>query len=175
MDIKQYPVKNFDKGRNGFTPRGVCLHITEGSSTSALNWFNDPKSWASSHYLVKENGDVLQLVSEYDMAWGAGLTVKPMWTGLIPNQGIMPTRDGKYENPNQYLIHVEVALWGYALFPGYRQWRNTAELVKWICMRYNWPIDELHVPNHNEIRADKQCPGVWINRSWMQTWIKYLL
>lgn len=136
---------NFTKGRNGFGIKAIVLHITAGSSKSALNWFASPISQVSAHYLVSEDGTVHKLVAESDTAWHCGKLVRPTWSGLIPN-----------ENPNQYTIGVELALPDGQLMPSWKQWLAWAKLVKDLKLRYN-----AELVNHNEIRADKICPGTW--------------
>ena len=170
MEIRQVPVKNFTKGRSGFKPRAVVLHITEGSSSSALGkvderlgWFSDARSFASSHYLITERGEILQLVSERDTAWHCGRVVNPRWKGIIEG-----------ENPNQYTIGVEVATPNSKFMPPWKQWTATARLVKWICERYSFPLDELHVVNHNEIRQNKSCPGFFIRRFYIIILMKFI-
>ena len=60
-------------------PDAVILHytgMTDGES--AIAWLCDPASNVSCHYVVEENGDVLQLVAESRRAWHAGRSV---WAG----------------------------------------------------------------------------------------------
>jgi len=47
----------------------IVLHTTEGSGTSALNTFLNPKNEVSAHYLIMENGETYSLVDEGDIAW----------------------------------------------------------------------------------------------------------
>lgn len=135
--------------RGGYGIKAVVLHITEGSSSSAISWFKNPESNASAHYLVAEYGEVYQLVDEEFAAWHTGKVVRPTWDGLI--EGV---------NPNYYTIGVELALLNDRSMPTWRQWIAWARLVKDI-KRRNFNID---IVNHNEIRADKTCPGFWGSR-----------
>lgn len=60
-------------------PDMIILHYTGmGSADEALSWLCNPESQVSSHYFVRENGDVLQLVPEERRAWHAG---KSAWAG----------------------------------------------------------------------------------------------
>jgi len=158
-------VRNYTKGRDGYKITAVCLHITEGTASGTLSWFNNPESLASSHYLVSPTAPfVMQLVEEYDTAWHAGKVVRPTWKGL--QEGV---------NPNKYTIGIEVALPSASFFPKWGQWRATALLVKDLLERYNLPLDEMGLVEHREIRADKLCPGKFITRLWMQTLMKYIV
>src|SRR5215470_16955659 len=57
----------------------LLLHYTGMASTAgAIERLCDPAAKVSSHYVVEENGNVLQLVSEARRAWHAGLS---SWDG----------------------------------------------------------------------------------------------
>ena len=58
----------------------IILHYT-GMETgvAAEAWLCDPASQVSSHYLVHEDGRVVQMVREGDRAWHAG---KSSWRGV---------------------------------------------------------------------------------------------
>lgn len=155
-------VKNFEKGRGGHSIRAVVCHITGGSSASALSWFSTPVSFASAHYLIDEVGEVHLLVKEEDTAWHTGKVVRPRWSGLKFDDR------GSVINPNLYTIGVEVALLNGRVLPGWKQWKAWASLVREICFKYSIPQNELGIVHHNEIRADKECPGFWINRQWLK-------
>lgn len=48
------------------------------SAQAAIEWLANPESQVSCHYLVHENGDVLQMVAEEKRAWHAG---QSQWHG----------------------------------------------------------------------------------------------
>jgi N-acetylmuramoyl-L-alanine amidase len=51
--------------------RWLVLHGTAGGSRGeTVEWFTDPASKASTHYVVDRDGSVLQFVEEADTAWG---------------------------------------------------------------------------------------------------------
>jgi N-acetylmuramoyl-L-alanine amidase len=61
-------------------PEIVLLHYTGMTSTAdAIDRLCDPAAKVSSHYVVEEDGNVLQLVSEAHRAWHAGLS---SWEGV---------------------------------------------------------------------------------------------
>lgn len=70
---------NFGPRRDTIRPDTIILHYT-GMATgeAAENWLCDPASEVSSHYLVHEDGRVVQMVRESDRAWHAG---KSSWRG----------------------------------------------------------------------------------------------
>ena len=69
------PSPNFDE-RNGLgRPDMIVLHYTGMQvAHDALHRLCDPKARVSSHYLVLENGSILQLVPEANRAWHAGVS-----------------------------------------------------------------------------------------------------
>ena len=71
---------NFGPRANGQQPDMIILHYT-GMETgqSAEEWLCNPVSEVSSHYLVNEDGRVVQMVRESDRAWHAG---KSFWRGV---------------------------------------------------------------------------------------------
>ena len=67
---------NFDQRR----PNLVIIHHTSNStSAQALRTLTSPERKVSAHYLIDRNGSIVQLVSESDRAWHAGLS---WWGGI---------------------------------------------------------------------------------------------
>ncbi len=61
-------------------PDCLVLHYTGmKDGRSAVNWLCDPVSQVSSHYVVMEDGAILQLVPEERRAWHAG---RSSWNGV---------------------------------------------------------------------------------------------
>lgn len=70
---------NFGPRRDTLKPDMVVLHYTGmATGAGAEAWLCDPASEVSSHYLVHENGHIVQMVREGDRAWHAG---KSSWFG----------------------------------------------------------------------------------------------
>ena len=71
---------NFGERRDRLAPEIIILHYT-GMTTGAgaEDWLCNPASEVSSHYLVHEDGRVVQMVREKDRAWHAG---KSFWRGV---------------------------------------------------------------------------------------------
>lgn len=58
----------------------VVLHYTEMKPVeTALDRLTDPEAGVSAHYLITEEGEVIQLVAEESRAWHAG---KSFWRGV---------------------------------------------------------------------------------------------
>lgn len=108
----------------------IVIHDIEGTLRSALNVFQNPASYASTHYIVDSNGTVYQVVPEQSVAYHAG----NYWY-------------------NQHSIGIEHA--GFDA-TGYR-WYNATEylasarLVAYLLRRYNIPLDHAHILSHGTV------------------------
>ncbi|CDX13275.1 conserved hypothetical protein [Mesorhizobium sp. ORS 3324] len=70
---------NFGPRRETLRPDMIVLHYTGmATGAGAEAWLCDPTSEVSSHYLVHEDGRIVQMVRESDRAWHAG---KSSWFG----------------------------------------------------------------------------------------------
>ena len=70
-------------GRETQAPDMIVLHYTGmESGAAAEDWLCNPQSEVSSHYLVHEDGRIVQMVREKDRAWHAG---KSFWHGVTDN------------------------------------------------------------------------------------------
>ncbi|KAA9010146.1 N-acetylmuramoyl-L-alanine amidase [Histidinibacterium aquaticum] len=68
-----HPSPNFGDRRGGVRPDMVVLHYTAMESCdAALERLCAPEHGVSSHYLIGEDGSLLQLVAEEQRAWHAG-------------------------------------------------------------------------------------------------------
>jgi N-acetylmuramoyl-L-alanine amidase len=77
--IDQLPSPNHDARAPGKPIDILLLHYTGmPSGERALAWLRNPASRVSSHYLVFEDGGIVQLVDENRRAWHAG---KSFWAG----------------------------------------------------------------------------------------------
>ncbi len=75
------PSPNFGERKGGQAPDMLLLHYTGMTSGKAAeDWLADPASEVSSHYLVHEDGEIVQMVRERDRAWHAG---RSWWRGEI--------------------------------------------------------------------------------------------
>jgi N-acetyl-anhydromuramyl-L-alanine amidase AmpD len=51
----------------------IVVHVTQGSWSSALNWFQNPSADVSAHYTVRSSdGKIGQSVSDLNIAYHAG-------------------------------------------------------------------------------------------------------
>ena len=58
--------------RTAFDIKWIVIHTTESTAASAISWFQNAASEVSTHYIVKRDGTVVQLVHDKDIAYHAG-------------------------------------------------------------------------------------------------------
>jgi N-acetylmuramoyl-L-alanine amidase len=131
--------------RKGGAPDILLLHYTGmEDGDKAARWLAMPVSQVSCHYLVHEDGRVVQLVPEAERAWHAGVG---SWRGR--------------EDVNSRSIGIEIVNpgheFGYRAFPE-RQMERVAALALDILSR--WPIEPRNVLAHSDTAPPrKQDPG----------------
>ena len=95
---------NQNKGRQGWTPDIIACHITEGSFDGTVSWITDPASGVSYHYVVSQDGRIVQAVDIANTAWANGTT-----SGMASNSNkysrIAAVRD-RNVNANLYTISI---------------------------------------------------------------------
>lgn len=136
---------NFGQRRDGMKPDMIVLHYT-GMETGdgAEAWLCNPASEVSSHYLVHEDGRIVQMVREGDRAWHAG---KSSWRGET--------------DINSCSVGIEIVNPGHALgyraFPR-RQMRAVIELCLGIAERHN--VAPERVLAHSDVALGRKVdPG----------------
>jgi hypothetical protein len=137
----------FVKGRPGFRPEAIVIHIMEGTLIGTGAWFNNPASKVSAHYGIGKNGQVNVYVSEPDTAFHAGIIDNASWTLIKANV-----------NPNYYTVGIEHEGRANDDWPD-SQYEASAELIAEIGQRWKIQLDRKHIIGHREIRASKTCPG----------------
>lgn len=142
-DVRVSP--NFGPRREVGRPDILLLHYT-GMRTGAAaeGWLCDPASEVSSHYLVHEDGAVVQMVRESDRAWHAG---KSSWRGET--------------DINSRSIGIEIAnpghAFGYPDFPDV-QIEAVIGLCRGIVARHNIPPERILA--HSDVAPGRKIdPG----------------
>ena len=99
---------NFGTRYDGKTIHSIVLHYTGmEDGQGAEDWLCDPASGVSSHYIVHEDGRVVQMVRETDRAWHAGIgswhgecDMNSVSVGIeIVNRGHASWAEGAEEGP----------------------------------------------------------------------------
>lgn len=139
------PSPNFGERRGGAKADALILHYTGmASGAAAEDWLCDPASEVSSHYLVHEDGSIVQMVPENARAWHAGAG---SWQGRA--------------DVNSFSIGIEVVNPGH--FLGYREFPDAQTvsviaLCRDICAR--WGIPPARVLAHSDVAPGRKIdPG----------------
>jgi len=139
------PSPNHSERKNGMMPDMIVLHYTGTRDTeAAIGQLCNPKSEVSAHYVVLQDGCILQLVPESRRAWHAGVS---SWAGEA--------------DVNSRSIGIEIANagheHGYPDFPR-RQIAAVTALCRSILTRHDVPADR--VLAHSDVApARKVDPG----------------
>ncbi|MDX1949400.1 MAG: N-acetylmuramoyl-L-alanine amidase [Rickettsiales bacterium] len=145
MKITKIPSPNFSNRPETAEIDTIILHYTGMKSTKeALQRMCDINTEVSCHYLIAENGEIIQLVDDEFKAWHAG---KSHWAGR--------------ENLNNYSIGIEISNlgheWGYKPFED-EQIDSLIELCKSLVQNYN--IKPQNILGHSDIApVRKEDPG----------------
>jgi V8-like Glu-specific endopeptidase/N-acetyl-anhydromuramyl-L-alanine amidase AmpD len=151
------PAANFYASPKPRSIDTIVIHITDGHPDieGTISWFQTPEQkikgkrvYASSHYVVGQQGQVVQMVRNQDVAYHAS-------------------------EANAHSIGIEHAArspheWG-KNDPGFdvtdAEYCASAALVRWLCNEFNLPMDRDHIKGHVEVDPKKRhpdCPiGVW--------------
>ena len=92
--------------RRGYKPDMIVSHITEGNYAGAVSWLCNPKSQASSHFVISQKGDITQLVPLEMMAWINGTKTDPSASNYYGKSKSKLVRDRK-TNANYYSVGIE--------------------------------------------------------------------
>jgi N-acetylmuramoyl-L-alanine amidase len=143
MDVTHCPSPNYDE--RALPVSMIVLHYTGmADAQSAIDRLRSPDAGVSAHYLVKEDGEVLQLVDEEMRAWHAG---KSYWRGIT--------------DVNSASVGIEIVNpgheFGYRPFPD-EQIASVIPLVADIKDRHG--ISRGNIVGHSDVApARKEDPG----------------
>jgi N-acetyl-anhydromuramyl-L-alanine amidase AmpD len=164
---QDYLTTNYTPGRRGNPIRAAVLHVTQGESAAGcINWFKNPVSQVSSHFVLDRNGTIYATVRETDSAWVNGRVESPNTS--IP---IIAEWVEQGTNPNLQTLGIECAGFSPAQphpsnpsFNGYteQQFASLDYLLPVLSARWDIPIDPDWVFGHAEISGTqrKDCPGL---------------
>jgi len=108
----------------------VVIHTTQGSYAGTINWFQNPASNVSAHYVIRSSdGQITQMVREKDIAFHAG-----NWTYNTQSIGI--EHEGFVDDPSWYTDAM---------------YRASAALTRNICLKYGIPMTRSRIIGHFEV------------------------
>ncbi len=133
---------NFRATSGGRRIERIVIHITDGGANinGTIGWFQNPQARVSAHYVIGQDGEVVQMVRHDDVAWHARAA-------------------------NGTSIGIEHVANTRGLRPTPAQMCASAALVTWLCDHYGIPADRSHVLGHAEAdtaTTHTGCPNaVW--------------
>lgn len=152
------PSPNMWPGRMGYSPRYIINHGTAGTAAGTLEWFQNPVSQVSAHYLVTQAGKIYQFVDEDKSAWAnGGVTAghDAIWSSDInPNLITISIEHEKPDNNNATPLTAAQALASF-------------QLQSRICARWKIPARRADasggITGHYSMDPvnKSQCPGAY--------------
>ncbi|MEU0689160.1 N-acetylmuramoyl-L-alanine amidase [Streptomyces uncialis] len=116
----------------------VIIHVTQGSFDSAVRVFQNPSHGAATHYIVRKDGHITQMIRELDVAYHAG-------NRDFNQRSVGIEHEGWVDKPSSFTA---------------RMYQASARLTAGICERYDIPVDREHIIGHVEVpEATHTDPG----------------
>lgn len=151
------PSPAFTAGRNGTTIDRIVIHITDAPTTSStVNTFTAAGAQASAHYLVGQDGEIVQFVNEADTAWhakGANRRSIGIEHVAIKQGGACYPKPGGGQQCYPYTPPTDT------------QYCESAALVTYLCDKYGLTPDRTTIIGHREADPNTShgsCPdGAW--------------
>jgi N-acetyl-anhydromuramyl-L-alanine amidase AmpD len=140
--------------------RRIVIHITDGGANinGTVSHFSNPESGVSAHYIVGQDGEIVQMVRHNDIAYHAhGANTDSIGVEHVAR---VP---GALSRPAPGMAG---ATWhDPGLYPTAIQYCSSAALVRWLCEQYGIPIDRAHILGHaaaDPRTSHRSCPdAVW--------------
>ncbi len=128
---------NANRERSHYIDR-LVVHVVQGTVSSAINTFQNPSSVVSAHYIVGDEGRVVQCVRHEDIAYHAG-----NWSYNKHSIGI---EHGGWADKQATWTDAKI--------------RSSAKLAAYCCRRHKIRVDRQHIIEHNRVPGtDHYCPG----------------
>jgi len=122
----------------------IIIHYTELKFEEAVGRLCDPLSKVSSHYIIKSDCQIFELVNPINVAWHAGVS---HWKGL--------------SKINEYSIGIELDNLGCESY-SLEQMDSCINLCKMLISKYNIPNE--NILGHSDIAVDRKIdPGIFFD------------
>jgi N-acetylmuramoyl-L-alanine amidase len=149
------PSPNYGARRGWKRPDMILLHYTGmGDAPSAARWLANPESRVSAHYMIEDDGTVIQMVSEWHRAWHAGAS---RWAGET--------------DINSVSIGIEIHNHGHEAPDGLPPYpRAQMEAVAALCrdIAARWSVPPERLLGHSDVAPGrKRDPGEHFDWHWL--------
>ncbi len=140
--------------QNSTSARGityVVIHTIQGSASAGISWFQNCSAGVSTHFVVGYSGTIWQMLEEGDIGFHTG------WTYY-----------------NAHSIGIEHEGYSWANYWTDAQYRASARVTRYVCLKYGIPMDRSHIVGHNEISPNWPAgdPGPYFNWSYYMSLVK---
>lgn len=158
-------------GRKNAPPRAVVLHWTADPAASAMqirDYFESLKDgrgvYASAHYIVGQNGEIVRAVPEEEIAYHCGTSQRDPKSGRVYTDKARElfgcyAEDFRRCSPNLCSIGVELCPLDETGAFSSLTLSRAARLCAEICLRFGLDADRL--TTHHEVVGWKDCPRLW--------------
>lgn len=154
---------NCYKGRKNYIPNIIVCHINNTYSAAISHFYNE-KDEVSSHYLIRRDGHIKQIVSLDDSSWANGTSINEtsdVYYKFSSSKLINSIND----NANYFTFSIEHESFDGSLTD--EQLKSTIkvmkDIIKYLKNKYNYDfqIDREHIIGHNEVNSivRNKCPG----------------
>lgn len=119
----------------------IIIHYTEVDLATTIEYFTDPKREVSSHYVITEDGEIINCVKDEEKAWHAGVSY---WKGR--------------ENINEYSLGIELVNNGKEEFKK----AQIDSLIKLLSsLKDKYEISPLNILGHSDVAPNRKSdPGI---------------
>lgn len=135
---KEFNVAAGNYGADRLPIKTIVIHSIVGSVNSAASRFATPGQFASSNYIIGEDGKLYRVLEEY----------------------LVPFTNGNYQS-NRESITIEHADYGKPYDPRPEAlYKTSAKLVADLCREYKIPCSRSYIKKHREISGSStECPA----------------
>ncbi|HEX5221419.1 MAG TPA: N-acetylmuramoyl-L-alanine amidase [Verrucomicrobiae bacterium] len=130
----------FEQGRSGKRIDFIILYTTEHQADRAIKLWRESES-LSGHYMVMLDGVVWQFLKDSDTGWHAGNRDYNLRSIAVAVEGFADPANPENLTKRDPLQNEA-------------QLESLAQLLKWLCERYEIPVDRAHIIGKNQV------PGV---------------
>ena len=146
LAVIEMPSQHQDDRPAGAVIDSIVVHDTETpgvtEAATIVNWFQNPRSKVSAHYIIGKRGELVQCVPDEKRAWHAG-----------------PSKLDGREKVNDYSVGIELVNAQTGLDPFTEpQYQTLALLTADLVLRHQIPLTRIvghrHVTNYPKVKKD---------------------
>lgn len=169
-NIEQYNSPNFlphrgpeDNEDERYIPDMIVMHTTGGKTTSGVNTIMNPKNEVSYHFIIDEDGTIMQFVDIEHWAFANGTNNDPD-SKYYHDKSALPIVRERFINANWYTVAIS--------FGNMQEGNPTPEqldAVIWLIHHIRYEVERVYgkimqinrdtIVGHREVMTATDCPG----------------